>query len=627
MSIKQVTLTFLILIFLSAVVSPLYAWETPIELAGHPNHEYHKPEIVFGPSGAVYAVYRDRNNITNDSDIMLCKWDGKELVYDNVSDLGKVWDKFDAEESDIVVDQDEVVHVAWIGADRNAIETRHIMYRYKQGDTWSEIFYLGELDLPSELQYMIDTRLAVDSMGNAHVVTCIDAEPAPEADQGTGESLNPPAYGGTKTSWYVAKYGDTVTTLYQLFGNNAKHPDVVVTDDYVHITWMYKTGWPYWIFVQKWENKPDAVKGPVITVTNPAQPFSSQKSRIDVDDEGKMHIVEFYKTEDVKKMRYFTEQSDGSFSSGGIVSQNQFLLYHKADLRVRPNSVLVTMQRGQSAGNVNSGVWFNWQRNGQWGNCTLVPGTEFAVYPSNDLSLDGETAVIAWSKQDSQIMMTSSAPITATGTLDVQFSQPDTVFWGSEITFDASQCVALNPDHNILQYTWDFGDGNIVTTSGSTIAYTYGLYNTTVPVKLGLTAENGDVGEISKEIYIDALYSGTITAINGKRIRSLFFNRQAYEIFWDDNPLNAANNYPAISRYEIWRARQNGAITDSSYTKVGEVTAGRNKFLDYFGLEDGVNYVYSIRSVDVEGHISPFNNVSATSAKKPSDVGLNRKIQ
>ena len=181
----------------------------------------------------------------------------------------------------------------------------------------------------------------------------------------------------------------------------------MVNDNYVHITWMYKTGWPYWIFVQKWENKPGADKGPVITVTDPSEPFSSQKSRIDIDDQGRMHVIEFYKTGDVKKMRYFTEQADGSFAGGRIVSENNFLLYHKADLRVRPGSVLVTMQRGQSLGNSGSGVWHNWQKNGEWGNCTYINGSEFAVYPSNDLSFDGQTAVIAWSRQDTGIMMIS----------------------------------------------------------------------------------------------------------------------------------------------------------------------------------------------------------------------------
>ncbi len=430
-------------------------------------------------------------------------------------------------------------------------------------------------------------------------------------------------------SWYFAKYGNTITTPYQLPGNNAKHPDIAVTDDYVHITWMYKTGFPYWIFVQKWENRPGAVKGPVITVTSPSEPFASQKPRIDVDEEGRMHVLEFYKTDKMKIARYFKENADGSFDNGRTVSENQFQLYHKADLRVRPDSVLVTMQRGQSAGNSNSGVWYNWQINGDWGTCRYLPDSDYAVYASNDLSVDGQTAVIAWSKTDSGIMMTSSAPISASGTLETHFSQPDQVFWGSEITFDASQSATLNPDHTISQYTWDFGDGTIETTSSPSITHTYSsFYNTAVTVTLTIKSDDGAEGLIEKEIQINALYSGSITAINSKRIRSLFFNRQAYEIIWDDNPLNVTNNYPAISKYEIWRAPQSSNITNGSYTKVGEVTASEHEFLDYKGVEDGVSYVYAVRSVDVEGHISPFNNVSATSrAKNSSDVGLNKKIQ
>ena len=184
MNINLISKTFFTFCILCAVLTPvnMFSWEPTIEIAGSPNHTYYKPEVVFGPSGAVYVVYRDKNGITRNSDIMLCKWDGKELVYENASDLGAIWESFEAEESDIVVDHNEVIHVAWIGANRNASHTRHVMYRYKSGNTWSEIFYLGELDLPLHNQYVIDTRLAVDSMGNAHVVTCIDAEP--ETDSG-----------------------------------------------------------------------------------------------------------------------------------------------------------------------------------------------------------------------------------------------------------------------------------------------------------------------------------------------------------------------------------------------------------------------------------------------------------
>jgi PKD domain len=626
MSNKQVFSTFFIFMILLIGVFPGYAvsWQAPKVIAGDSNHEYQKPEAVFGPSGAVYIVYRDKNKNTHNSDIMLSIWDGRELVKENVSNLGQVWNKFDAEESDIYVDQDETIHVVWMGADQNNIVTRHIMYRYKQGDTWSQIYYLGDFQLPDPLQYMIGTHIAVDSMGNVHVVTCIDRH-----DDDSHEERSS-AFGGiNKTSYYVGKFGDTITSKYQFPGNNAKEPDIAVDDNFVYITWMHKNGFSYYIAVQKWENKPDANKGSFINVTTPLEPYSSQKSRIDVDREGKMHVIEFIKKDLVKKMRYFKEQSEGSFSSGKVVSVNQNLLYHKQDLRVRDNSILVTMQKGQSAGSDKggAGVYFNWQRNDKWGGCLFIPGSEYAVYPSNDLSEDGEIAVIAWSKKESHIMLTSSAPITATGTLETQFTQPDTIFWGSEITFDASQCAAMNPEHTIVQYTWDFGDGTIETTSSPTISHTYNFYNSTVPVILTLTAENGALGEFSKDVHIDALYGGTITEINRKRIRTLFYNRLANEILWDDNPLNESNAYPAISKYEIWRAPQSSVITDNSYTLLGEVTAGQNQFLDYAGLEEGVNYLYAIRSVDVEGHISPFNNVSSSTAQKNPKVILNSKLK
>ena len=143
-------------------------------------------------------------------------------------------------------------------------------------------------------------------------------------------------------------------------------------------------------------------------------------------------------------------------------------------------------------------------------------------------------------------------------------------------------------------------------------------------MKLTITSDDGAEGLVEKEVHIHALYGGTIIAINGKRIRSLFFNRQAYEILWEDNPMNASNNYPAISTYEIWRAPQGSNLTESSYTKVGDVSASVHEFLDYQDVVDGVSYVYAVRSIDAEGHISPLTSVSTSSSNRDEAVLLNK---
>lgn len=308
---KAGLLYIFVFVFAALGVSTVHAWEAPIVIANKSNHKYVKPEIGFGPSGAVYIAYREKNNQTGNSDIYMCQYDGKKLETENVSELASMWTKFKAYESDIEVDQDERVHVAWIAHEVPVETTHQIMYRYRDGNTWSPIYTLGTLHVPKG-DHCFDTRLGVDSSGNVHVVTYIENE---------------------KTTWYVAKYGDVLLPVEQLgpIGKKqwVKHPDIAVTDDYVHVIWQQKIGFPYVIMHQKWENKVDAVKPRWVQVTFPKEPWANQKSRIDIDSDGLAHFAIFYKTEDPKKLNYWREMPDGTYSKIRNLSDPEKLrLYH-----------------------------------------------------------------------------------------------------------------------------------------------------------------------------------------------------------------------------------------------------------------------------------------------------------
>ena len=70
--------------------------------------------------------------------------------------------------------------------------------------------------------------------------------------------------------------------------------DVVII--YIHVIWMRKIGFPYVIVYQKWENKIGAAKSEIKQITFPKGDYASQKSRIDLDSQGYLHLAEFYKT-------------------------------------------------------------------------------------------------------------------------------------------------------------------------------------------------------------------------------------------------------------------------------------------------------------------------------------------
>ncbi|MCP5103928.1 MAG: PKD domain-containing protein [bacterium] len=282
------------------------------------------------------------------------------------------------------------------------------------------------------------------------------------------------------------------------------------------------------------------------------------------------------------------------------------------------------MQLGSTSG--GNGIFYNWKRNGVWGGYSAIPATGGAVHQSVDLTQDGEIAAVAYGMKDTAVMLVSSAPISATGSLETEFSHPDMVFWGSEVSFDASQSTDLNPDYNIVSYEWDFGDGTTETTTGPTVSHSYNAYGIDVTVTLTINAETGETGTITKDIRIHALFNAIISAVNARRIKTLFYDRAANELHWNANPLNVNAGYPAITTYEIWRAPLGSSLTGDAFVRLAEVDAGTATFLDYQDVVEGAHYVYSIRSVDVEGHISPFDHYSNDDSQKIKAEIIKRRL-
>jgi hypothetical protein len=584
---KNSTIVLFTILVLSFIVSPslLQAWETPVPIANKPGFNYYKPEIGFAPSGAVYVAYREKEPGGN-SDIMLCYYDGKEYKYENVSDAVTLWPKFKCYESDIEITADGVVHVAWITHNRLAPNTQYIKYRYKDGNTWSDVISIGTLHMHSG-DVVFDFRLGVDNNHNVHIILQEEHQ---------------------TTIRYFAKYGDTIMPMETIDspGARVKHPDIAVDDNFVHYIWMRKVGFPYVIMHQKRENKMGGTVGEIRQITFPRGDFASQKSRIDLSPDGRLHLGEFYKTGVIKKLKYWEENANGSFKPYVDLSHpSKLQLYHWAALEVRENSKIGTMQLGSSSG--GSGLFYNWYQNGDWQGYSSIPNTEGCVHQSTDLSTDGMVAAVAYGRNEDAIMLTSSEPITALGTLETEYSRPDRLFWGTEVTFDASMSANLNPDVNIVTYEWDFGDGTVQTTTNPVITHTFMNYGIPYEVTLKITSDTGESGIYSEEVTVDALYSAIITNVTAKSIRSYFFNRRANEIEWAANPKNVEMGYPSITKFEIWRARANSFVTSGSYQLIGETDAGTTTYLDYNGLESNGNYVYSIISVDSEGHRSPHN--------------------
>lgn len=569
------------------------AWNAHIDIAAKPGHSYEKPELAFGPDGSLYIAYREKNPSRN-SDIILCRFDGGELTdehYQNVSNAGQRFGSYKCYETDVVVTEDEKVHVAWVALDRNNGHKQYIQYRYLDGEKWSDIIDLGIVNLEDH-QAFFDLRLDVSNNGNVHVVAMTDHNDPYQIK-------------------YFSMYDGTVMPVEHIQKNGKgrkKHPDIAVDDNYVHIIWMEKvvSGGPYAIYHQKRENRIGGTKSEIRQLSKLGKNYATQKSRIRLDSQGYFHHAEFYKTGDNKIMRYHKELTDGNLSRYTTVSDGELRLYHWAGLAVRDNSVICAMQLGSTTETKGGAIYFNWQKNGQWQGYTKLENSGGALHESVDLTHDGQVAAIATQIRTEAIRLFTSSDVVAkpTAPLEVTFNNPDMVFVEDNAAFDASGCIALNPDVNILEYRWDFGDGTIEVSSSPTMVHSYNLYDRDYVVSLTITADDERTASITRSIAVKALYSPEVSSVTFSHYRTLFYNKYVNTVRWTPNSKNTAPGFPAITGYQVWRADSSG----TGYQLIGEVGSGVTQFEDRQGVSPDSNFTYRVRAVDAQGHISPIDH-------------------
>ncbi len=576
MVLKRFFLLFIALSILGTVGYVDAAWKSPVLIAGVPDIKYEKPIVKFGPSGMVYVAYKFRDTSKGLTEVYLNTYDGEKV--------GVLGDKvnisenpaFTSYENELYVTPDEVVHVAWCDYPKSDKENHHIRYRYFDGVSWSKIFTLGQ----TTTETVEDLRMAVDSSGNVHIVFMA----APKG-----------------LCYLVDKYGDeTRMALFPEVGRS-KHPDIGVDDNIIHVIWQYNLVGRYTVQYAKKENK---LNGIWISSDSVVPKHGCGRPRLHVDENGFPHFL-YYEEEGNQRIPWYFYWNGTNYVGKANALGTESRLYHFMDLVVKNNAAAASVQAGPWGG--GKYIFYNYKKpGGDWETAHAVPGVLIPVFQSIDLSPDGLVSVIAYQKKMDAIYLLANGDIKAGGMMQANFNNADRLFWGSNSTFDATPCAALNPGRDIVSYEWNFGDGATLTTSNPIATHSFQTYGSVVRVTLKITADSGAVGTIYKDIHIYALYNGIVTSVVSRQLRTLFFNRPANEIHWTANPKNAAAGYPTITNYEIWRKP---ASSGSNYTLVTEVGADVTQFLDYQGLQSNVQYLYSIRSVDSEGHISPFDNL------------------
>jgi PKD repeat protein len=177
---------------------------------------------------------------------------------------------------------------------------------------------------------------------------------------------------------------------------------------------------------------------------------------------------------------------------------------------------------------------------------------------------------------------------------DFSFS-PATGIFPLEIAFDASS--SYDPDGQIVQYHWDFGDGG--TDSGKTIKYIY-TKKGTYTVRLTVWDDRDAQSTKEKALIVLSLYPPLNIRWQTFLDRTLFSSWYFTEVRWDKNPEN--DKIATIVKYRIYRKKPEEGLT--AYTSIAEVNTDTFMYRD-FDVKGMDLYTYTVTSIDSQGHESP----------------------
>lgn len=180
---------------------------------------------------------------------------------------------------------------------------------------------------------------------------------------------------------------------------------------------------------------------------------------------------------------------------------------------------------------------------------------------------------------------------------------PQTGLFPLLVTFDAAS--SLDPDGQIVQYSWDFGDNT--SGSGKIITHTYeswGTFTITLSIK-----DNSGAGDTKTEtIEVLRLFQPLNIRWETFNDDSMFLTRYIVNVKWEKNPAN--NGIAEVVLYRIYRKENNADPTSFAY--IGKVEAPFLTYDDY-DIEKKDKYSYTVTSVDSQGHESPIVTSSSES--------------
>ncbi len=180
---------------------------------------------------------------------------------------------------------------------------------------------------------------------------------------------------------------------------------------------------------------------------------------------------------------------------------------------------------------------------------------------------------------------------------DFVFS-PLTGLFPLQVTFDASSSV--DPDGQIVRYSWDFGDET--SGQGNSVTHVYNSWGS-FPITLSIEDDRGGGDSETKTIEVLRLFLPLNIRWETFSDESMFLTRYITNIKWEKNPNN--NAIAEIVLYRIYR-KENQA-EPASFKYIGEVE-GQIFTYDDYDVEKKDKYNYTVTAVDSRGHESPLDN-------------------
>lgn len=562
MTLKSVFPFVVFLTCLAALSSPVGG---AANVSRSPGLESLSPRVAVDSLGNVHVVWAEYVVGRDTGNAYYSKYDVFSKTWStplNLSNNGLVFTE-EKRPVGIAIDGSDNIYVIYV-------EKTRISIRINLGGTWNPPMILADWSSGGA-----DTaRVAVDFEGNIF------------------------------TSWWTmdsfkvhsrARIGGVWEDVKAVSVTQAKFPDIAVGENAAFLCWQGKdtVSGLYQIFYAKRNTTLDAAWSTPKVMYRGSVKQQVPAIEVDNNDIGHIAFTPCPQLGGQRLVRYC--RWTGNAWTHPVSLSPQGLLHYPA-LDEREGNLYCCWQVGAYGNGV--GVYKNDNIGGAWTGEKMVPESAGATYSDVAVSPALDTIYYVWDG-GGEIwcnMGTSGGPTdNVPPTAEFGFF-PGTGIFPVEITFDGSD--SIDPDGNIVQYSWNFGDGGRA--SGRVVSHTFTTWGT-FSVRLTVLDDKGASASRVRTVEINRLFQPLDISWQTHKDESLFQTRHVCQVTWNRNPANDALGIQ-IMLHRIWRKK--AGESDLAFQFIGEVNGDSYAYLDKdAGVQD--TYVYTVTVLDGQGHESP----------------------